>query len=159
MSRNDRDEDGDQPAAVPIEVSDEQSAGASAAPQRPPSPRNCRDFIRKKTADAMSEIMTAFVDKAKEGSVPHFTSLTKVGGFDQRPGTSQAPKRRRRSLPQRMLDEVERYDATLAAETLAAETQAAHAAIPPTDGREKPTDGWEHGDSDPFDPFNAQERS
>jgi hypothetical protein len=64
----------------------------------------------------MPEIVRTFVDKAKEGSVAHFTSLAKVGGFDQRSETAEAPKRRRRSLARQLLDEVERYEAQAAAE-------------------------------------------
>ena len=64
----------------------------------------------------MPEIVEKFVEKAKGGSVPHFTSLAKVGGFDQKPSASDAPRRQRRSLARQLLDEVERYEAQQAAE-------------------------------------------
>jgi hypothetical protein len=87
--------------------------------KKAPSPRRCRDFIRREAADAMPEIVTAFVDRAKGGSVPHFASLAKVGGFDQRP-SSEAPKRRGKSLGRQLLDEVEKYEAKQAAQLAAA---------------------------------------
>lgn len=88
--------------------------------KKPPTPRRCRDFIRKQAAEAMPEIVKIFVDEAKKGSVRHFASLTKVGGFDQRPSASEAPKRRRKSLGRQLLDEVEKYEAMQAAELAAA---------------------------------------
>jgi len=68
----------------------------------------------------MPDIVKTFVDKAKNGSVPHFTSLAKVGGFDQHSLRSEAPKRKRKSLARQLLDEVERYEAQQAAEKAAA---------------------------------------
>jgi len=93
---------------------------SAAKGKKSPSPKNCRNFIRRKTANAMPDIVKTFVDKAKNGSVPHFTSLAKVGGFDQHSGATEAPKRKRRSLARQLLDEVERYEATQAAELAAA---------------------------------------
>lgn len=92
---------------------------APAKQKKPPSPRNCRDYLRRQTADAMPEIVSAFVDEAKEGSVAHFNALAKVGGFDQRTA-SDTPKRRRKSLARQLLDEVEKYEAKQAAELAAA---------------------------------------
>jgi hypothetical protein len=86
---------------------------ATAAPAknvRPPTPRNCRSFIRRKTADAMPAIVEAFVKEATEGSVRHFATLAKVGGFDK-PAPDPPPRRRGKSLARRMLDEVERFEA------------------------------------------------
>ena len=88
--------------------------------KRAPSPRNCREFIRRETARAMLDIVNTFVGEAKKGSVAHFTSLTKVGGFDQRSEVSATPKSRRKSLARQLLDEVERYEAKQAAELAAA---------------------------------------
>ena len=92
--------------------------------KKSPSPQNCREFIRRQAANAMPEIVRTFVKKAKDGSVPHFTSLAKVGGFDQKPSAADAPRRQRRSLARQLLDEVERYEAQQAAE-LAEANQAA----------------------------------
>jgi hypothetical protein len=101
-----------------------------AKPKKSPSPQNCRNFIRKQTANAMPDIVNTFVDKAKEGSVPHFTSLAKVGGFDQRSGAAEAPKRKRRSLARQLLDEVEKYEARQAAELAAANAAATQSDTP-----------------------------
>jgi hypothetical protein len=68
----------------------------------------------------MPSIVKTFVEKAKEGSVPHFTSLAKVGGFDQRTAAAQAPTQQRRSLARQLLDEVEKYEARKAEEKAAA---------------------------------------
>jgi len=109
-------DDGKGPASAPA---------APAKPEKAPSPKNCRNFIRKQTADAMPKIVATFVKKAEDGSVPHFTSLAKVGGFDQRAGAAEAPKKRRtRSLARQLLDEVELYEARVAAERAAEEAQA-----------------------------------
>ena len=108
----------------------EQNAdGSEASPAkrpRSPSPRNCREFIRRHAANAMPEIVAVFVDKAKDGSVPHFTSLARVGGFDQKPSASDAPRRRTRSLARQLLDEVERYEAQQAAECAEADLAGVH---------------------------------
>jgi len=86
------------------------STPAPAKNVRPPSPKNCRSFIRRKTADAMPAIVDAFVKEAAEGSVRHFATLAKVGGFDK-PNPDPPPRRRGKSLARRMLDEVERFEA------------------------------------------------
>jgi hypothetical protein len=78
---------------------------------KPPKPRFCRNYARRKVADAMPSIVDSFVQRAKDGSVPHFSSLAKFGGFDQRPMPSAAPKRRDRSLARQLLDEVDEYEA------------------------------------------------
>ena len=91
----------------------------------------------------MPEIVAAFVDKAKRGSVPHFTSLAKVGGFDQKPSASDAPRHQRRSLARQLLDEVERYE-----NQQAAELAEANLAVDPSD---EPGEENDHS--------NRQERS
>jgi len=83
---------------------------APAEKIRSPTPQNCRNFIRRKTADAMPDIVEAFVKEAKGGSVRHFASLAKVGGIDQKPAPPP-PQRRGKSLARRLLDEVERFEA------------------------------------------------
>ena len=102
---------------------DESGAGPAASSTtnqaKSPSPRRCREFIRRETAHAMPSIVGAFVEKAQKGSVPHFNALAKVGGFDYRSGSSEAPKRRRKSLARQLLDEVEEYEAKQAAERTA----------------------------------------
>lgn len=98
------------------------SRALTANRRKAPSPRRCRDFIRREAADAMPDIVKTFVQKAKDGSVPHFASLTKIGGFDKRP-VAEAPKRLRRSLGRQLLDEVERYEAGQTAEAAAAHSQ------------------------------------
>ena len=124
----------DTPAGTELEIS-------SAKPKRPPTPRNCRNFIRKHTANAMPDIVNTFVDRAKGGSVPHFTSLAKMGGFDQRPVPFEAPKRRRKSLARQLLDEVEKYEARQAAELAAANASPAQ------------------GEGDPINSRDSQERA
>ena len=64
----------------------------------------------------MLDIVNTFINEAKSGSVAHFTSLTRVGGFDQRPEAAKTPKSRRKSLARQLLDEVERYEARQAVE-------------------------------------------
>jgi hypothetical protein len=105
---NNRTEESSKDSPRPDTAAD---APAPAKPVRPPSPHNCRNFIRKKTAAAMPEIVEAFVQEAKGGSVSHFTSLAKVGGFDKAPAAAPQPKRRGKSLARRLLDEVERFEA------------------------------------------------
>ncbi len=105
----------------------DQIEASGAKPKRAPSPRRCREFIRRQAANAMPEIVKAFVEKAKGGSVPHFTSLAKVGGFDQRPAAADTPKPVRRSLARQLLDEVERYEAQQAADQASANAEDAEA--------------------------------
>jgi hypothetical protein len=120
---------GDSQVSEPATCGEPAASEGEASPAkrtRPPSPHNCRNFIRRQTANAMPAIVSAFVESAKKGSVPHFASLAKVGGFDQRTGAAEASKRKRRSLARQLLDEVERYEADQAAERAAAEAQATH---------------------------------
>ncbi len=101
----------DAPMPDPAASSGAPANAASTNKVRPPTPKNCRNFIRRKTADAMPKIVDAFVEKAIGGSVPHFASLAKVGGFDQKPAPPPPPRRRGKSLARRLLDEVERFEA------------------------------------------------
>jgi hypothetical protein len=119
------------------------SVPSDKPPIKPPSPKHCRNFIRRQTADAMPKIVETFVKKAEEGSVPHFTSLAKVGGFDQRKGAPETKKRKTRSLARQLLDEVERYEARLQAEKDAEAAQTGNQIDSQTDSPTgNRTDNW-----------------
>lgn len=107
-------------------ASEEPAVDHATKSKRPPSPRKCRDFIRRETANAMPAIVSTFVEEARMGSVAHFNALARVGGFDQRSAQNEAPKPKRRSLARQLLDEVERYEARQAAELAAANASTPH---------------------------------
>jgi len=132
--------DGDAPdhEQTACDMPDPAGLAPSSAEPKPPTPKNCRNFIRRKTANAMPEIVKTFVQKAKQGSVPHFTSLAKMGGFDQRPVQPAAKKPERKSLARQLLDEVERYEAQHAAAKAAAEDAAAAASTGDRNGNPGP---------------------
>ncbi len=73
--------------------------GAEAAPK----PNNCRMFTRAKVAEALPEIVKAFVEEAKNGSIAHAKMLTTLGGLDK----NEAPevKKRRGKSSVRLLME------------------------------------------------------
>jgi hypothetical protein len=66
-------------------------------------PRFCRTFTRKRVAEALPEIVEAFADEAKKGSVAHMKMLANLGGLDK--GDLPAAKKRRgKSVVRRLLE-------------------------------------------------------
>lgn len=125
MSSSSEHDEGRSSEQAPCDAPDTHEPTTTETRQRkPPSPRKCRDYIRRETANAMPNIVNTFVGQARKGSVPHFNALAKVGGFDQRSSSAEAPKRKRRSLARQLLDEVEKYEAKQAAELAAANAAA-----------------------------------
>src|SRR5258708_33787591 len=58
-----------------------------------PRPKYCRTYARKRVAEALPEIVDAFAEEAKKGSVAHMKMLANLGGLDK--GEMPAGKRRR----------------------------------------------------------------
>ncbi len=79
-------------------------------------PTACREYLRKQTAEAWAGIVSALVEKATAGSVPHATLLAKLAGFEQRPTASTEPKRRGKSLAQQLREQMEELEARNIAE-------------------------------------------
>jgi len=72
-----------------------------------PKARHCRMFTRARVAEALPEILKAFVEHAKSGSIAHMKLLTALGGLDK--GEVQArPKRRRKSAVTLLMEEMRR---------------------------------------------------
>ena len=68
-----------------------------------PRPRQCRAFTRKKVAEALPDIVEAFAEEAKKGSVAHMKMLANLGGLDK--GELPVVKKRRgKSVVRRLLD-------------------------------------------------------
>jgi hypothetical protein len=68
-----------------------------------PRPKYCRTYARKRVAEALPEIVDAFAEEAKKGSVAHMKMLANLGGLDK--GEMPAVKRRRgKSVVRRLLD-------------------------------------------------------
>lgn len=93
------------------EFEDSPESGISSR-KKSPRPAQCRNFARDAVAESMPDIVKSFVEKAKDGSVPHFNLLTKLGGFDQRPA-SPPSKRRGKSFARRLLDDMKQHEAKL----------------------------------------------
>lgn len=69
----------------------------------------CRTLARTRVVEALPEIVDRFVEKAKEGSIPHVKALTAIGGIDEAlsqedPG-SRTTERPRRSLAAYLMKE------------------------------------------------------
>ena len=100
-----------QPETVPKPVPD-----TPATPQKPPRPRACRVYIRREAARAWPVIVNSLIGKAKEGSVPHTSLVAKLAGFEQRPEPPREPKRRKKGLARRLLEEMQEHEARNIAE-------------------------------------------
>jgi hypothetical protein len=48
-----------------------------------PRPKQCRTFTRARVAEALPEIVKAFVEEAKKGSIAHTKMLANLGGLDK----------------------------------------------------------------------------
>lgn len=60
--------------------------GAEAGQRRgsgAPKPKQCRTFARKKVAESLPDIVQAFVDEAKKGSIGHAKMLATLSGLDK----------------------------------------------------------------------------
>jgi hypothetical protein len=75
-----------------VEGSGEESVAKKPAVGAP-RPRYCRTYTRKRVAEALPEIVDAFAEEAKKGSVAHMKMLTNLGGLDQ--GEIPTVKKRR----------------------------------------------------------------
>jgi hypothetical protein len=72
-----------------------------------PRPKQCRTFTRARVAEALPEIVKAFVDEAKKGSIPHTKMLANLGGLDKGEAP-QEKKRRGKSVVRKLLDDLAR---------------------------------------------------
>jgi hypothetical protein len=82
-----------------VDVEEKQEKAAVGAPR----PQSCRTFTRKRVAEALPEIVEAFAEEAKKGSVAHMKMLANLGGLDQRE-LPVAKKRRGKSVVRRLLE-------------------------------------------------------
>lgn len=71
-------------------------------------PKQCRDFARRRMAEALPEIVERFVREAKLGSIAHAKALSALSGLD-RPDLVVTPARRHRpGLSEMLLQELKR---------------------------------------------------
>ena len=70
-----------------------------------PKPKQCRTFTRKKLAESLPEIVEAFVDEAKKGSIAHAKMLTTLGGLDKNE-TTEVKKRRGKSAVGKLIEKM-----------------------------------------------------
>ena len=72
------------------------------SPAAVPQPRHCRTYTRRRVAAALPEIVETFLEKAKQGSVPHAKALASLGGLDK---GDVVPKvvRRKKSFAEELL--------------------------------------------------------
>lgn len=80
-----------------------QQADGAASAAKSPRPANCRTFTRTKVAEALPEIVSAFVTEAKKGSIAHAKLLTSLGGLDKGE-MPERNKRRGKSVVGRLLE-------------------------------------------------------
>ncbi len=71
-----------------------------------PRPRHCRNYARKRIAEAAPELVDVFMAKAKGGSVQHFKSLMELSGLTQKEVAPKTPQRRGKSMATRLLEEL-----------------------------------------------------
>jgi hypothetical protein len=72
-----------------------------------PRPKQCRTFTRARVAEALPEIVKAFVEEAKKGSIAHTKMLAHLGGLDKG-DAPQEKKRRGKSVVRKLLDDLAR---------------------------------------------------
>lgn len=81
------------------------------ASTRAPRPTQCRDFARRRVAEALPEIVDRFVKEAKLGSIAHAKALVGLSGLDRAevaPKDSSGSGRRHQSLAARLLRDLKR---------------------------------------------------
>ncbi len=71
-----------------------------------PRPRQCRNYARKRIAEAAPELVDVFMEKAKGGSVQHFKSLMELSGLTKAEVAPKVKQRRGKSLAGRLLEEL-----------------------------------------------------
>ena len=70
-----------------------------------PRPRYCRTYARKRLAEAAPQVVDAFLEKAKDGSVQHLKTLLELTGIMKDPVKPKVVKRRGKTLARQLLDE------------------------------------------------------
>ena len=75
-----------------------------------PKPKQCRTFTRKKVAESLPEIVEAFVDEAKKGSIAHAKMLAVLSGLDKadKSETQVVKKRRGKSAMALLMEAMSR---------------------------------------------------
>ena len=86
---------------------------------KPPRPKHCRTYTRRRMAEAMPQIVERFLEEAKQGSIAHVKALSDMGGFDQANFADQDDGRRHPSLAKLLLKELKRQQSSQAQETRA----------------------------------------
>lgn len=82
----------------------------SEAKRRSMRPKQCRDFTRRRMAEALPEIVDRFIREAKLGSIPHAKALAALSGFDKAelPTQNAGARRRRPGLTEMLMQELKR---------------------------------------------------
>lgn len=94
--------------ASEVGAGDEDEKGSTGkVPRVRLRPWQCREFARKRMAEALPEIVDRFVREAKLGSIPHAKALAGMCGMDK----AEAPvkqSRRRPGLTEMLMQELKR---------------------------------------------------
>lgn len=96
-----------------------ETPGEKRAFGKPPQPKHCRIYTRRRMAEALPEIVDRFLDEAKQGSIPHTKALSDMSGFDRMDSADQDDGRRHPSLARLLLKELKRQQSSQAQETKA----------------------------------------
>jgi hypothetical protein len=71
-----------------------------------PRSNNCRAFARKRMAEEMPDIVSALIEKTKDGSVAHAKVLLELTGVMKEPVAPKGVKRRGKSVVGTLLEEI-----------------------------------------------------
>lgn len=88
---------------------DEQNAGpvtGKPAAVGAPRPRYCREYARKRLAEAAPKLVDAFLKKSIGGSVQHLKVLLEMTGIAKEPVVPVVKKRRGKTIAQQLLEEL-----------------------------------------------------
>ena len=81
---------------------------------KPPRPKHCRIYTRRRMAEALPEIVERFLEEAKQGSIPHAKALSDMSGLNQADSADQEDGRRHPSLAKLLLKELKRQQSSQA---------------------------------------------
>jgi len=71
-----------------------------------PRPRYCREYARKRLAEAAPKLVDAFLERSIGGSVQHLKVLMELTGIAKEPVVPKVAKRRGKTLAAQLLEEL-----------------------------------------------------
>jgi hypothetical protein len=91
------------------ESADEEATGPAKgkpAAVGAPRARHCREYARKRLAEAAPKLVDAFLKKSIGGSVQHLKVLMDLTGITKEPVVAPVTKRRGKTIARQLLDEL-----------------------------------------------------